>query len=805
MVGFDVRDDERSLVIPAAGMTAAAGCGFALVGSAADALFLARVGSRHLGTMLAISSALLIVSLAFIGGVADRANRGRLLAGLSVLAAVVLVALAALLPFAPGVVAALALIVAKQFGAAIDLAFWVLVAERFDARQGRRLLPMFVASNGAGVVIGAFAVSPLVKVIGSQGLLLVGAGIYLVAAIFAGKFARVGAALAVGGRAVARQARRARDTGWGAGFKTVKRSPLATRLAIVVAIAGVFAPILYYLLGAAAHAQFGNEEEIASFFGQYRGVVQLLTLVTQAFIAPVLVARAGVAPVLIITPLGAVAAALAMATTWQLAVVAIAQASAKLLDTAVQTPAEKLVQNLLPREVRGRVAGFLDGIAKRAGAIVGGLLASALVIWSSVLAAVTIAVAVAWLIAAWVLRRQFAELAVAELASRPAGRAEDSAADISTFVDERSIQRLRGELSGERHALASAIVVQLGERGRVDAALELANAARAARADARQSLLGQLGDVLDANRPPDPKALAEQLIGILAVASDPHERGVLVQLLGRVALEHPNPETIAPLLDELGESADAQVTLSALVAKARLDDDQHQLSELLDVALDSDDAFVRTAAASELRADVADAARAADLDVDLFCTRARALVRAVRYTRTSELRASTLTVLALGFGRCRSDGVASAEYVLLRSDVRRLAIRLADVARGADLATRQATAPLRAAALYLLATLAQADDAARFARYLGDSDDEVRRAAAVGLTELGTESLEALLLTASFGRRMARNNALELLRDLRVSGDALDELIERELTDLDETTARLAPLGGLEGGALVFF
>jgi len=802
MLGFEVRDDERSLVLPAAGMTAAAGCGFALVGSAADALFLARVGTRHLGTMLALSSAVLIVSLAFIGGLADRANRGRLLVGLAIGAALMLVGLALMLPLAPGVVAALALVLGKQFGAALDLAFWVLVAERFDARQGRRLLPLFVATNGAGVVIGAFLVSPLVNSVGSQGLLLVGAAIYLLAAVFAGKFARAATAHSVGGT-VARRSRRARDRGLLAGYHTIKRSPLATRMAIVVAIAGVFAPILYYLLGAAAHASFGSEEEIASFFGQYRGVVQLLTLATQAFIAPALVARAGVAPVLIITPLGAVAAAAAMASTWELMVVAIAQASARLLDTAVQTPAEKLVQNLLPREVRGRVAGFLDGVAKRAGAIVGGLLASALVIWSSVLAVVTIVVALAWLGAAWTLRRQFAELAVAELAARPTRPTEDPTADVATFVDERSIQRLRGELAGERHALASAIVVQLGERGRVDAALELARAARDANPAARRQLLTQLGDVLDASRPRDPRGLAEGLLELLATSPTGEERTLVVQLLGSVALEHPAPKQIATLLDSLGEDECAGVRLSASAALARLDDEQDALSRLLDEALESDDLLVRVAAAAELRADVTDVARASEFDIDLFCTRARALVRAVRHSRTADIGASTLTGLAAGFARCRADGLTSAEYVLLCSEVRRLAVRLADVARGADIATRQATAPLRAASLNLLCTLCQAKDAARFARYLGDGDEDVRRAAAAGLSALGTEALEDLLLAASFGRRMARNNALELLRELRVSDEALDELIERELAELDETTARLAPLSELEGGELV--
>jgi len=801
MVGFDVREEERPLAWWAAAMTAAAGCGFALVSSAADALFLSRVGARHLGTMLALSSALLIVSLAFIGQFADRTDRGRLLSALAVLAAAGLVVLALLLPLSPSLVAALVLILGKQFGAAVDLAFFVLVADRFDARQGRRLLPLFVACNGVGVVVGAFAVSLLVDVVGAQGLLIIAAGFYVLAAVLAAGFSRASTAHAVGGSAVARKAERAKESGFGAGFRIVERSPLATRLAIVVAIAGVFSPILYYLLGAAAHHAFDSEAQMASFFGQYRGVVQVLTLATQAFIAPALVARTGVAPVLIITPLGAVAAALALASTWQLAVVAIAQASAKLLDTAVQTPAEKLVQNLLAKDIRGRVAGFLDGVAKRAGAIVGGLLASALVIWSHVLAVVTVLVALAWLAAAWALRRKFAELAVAELAARPRLADDESATDLATFVDERSIARLRAELGGERSGLAAAIVVQLGETGRLDAALELATAACEAAPAARDDLLRQLAIVLDSTRVEDPLAVVAQLDRLLELVDGP-ARADVVQLLGQVALDHPSPEDVAERLQRLDSDDDPAVRFSAAAARARLAGDADRLSELLDEGLDAEEHRVRQAAIAELRADVAVAARAPRVDKELFCARALGLVRGVRHLDAADIAPATLTVLGQGIKRCREQGVIAAEYVLLRSEVRRMAVRLAEIRRsGAE--TRQLIARLRAAALDLLGVMAQPDDAARFAQHLGDSDEEVRRAAAAGLRELGTDALEELLLAASYGRRLARNNALELLRDIRVSGEALDELIARELEILDETTARLAPLGRLEGGHLV--
>jgi hypothetical protein len=168
---------------------------------------------------------------------------------------------------------------------------------------------------------------------------------------------------------------------------------------------------------------------------------------------------------------------------------------------------------------------------------------------------------------------------------------------------------------------------------------------------------------------------------------------------------------------------------------------------------------------------------------------------------------SALPALTAAIERCASERVTSAELVLLRADARSLALRVCDASdqdRPGDAARDGADCPApRAAALYLLAALAAPEDGNLMARALGDADDEVRRAAAAGLRALGDRALEYLLVAASFGRRAARNHALSLLRDLRVSIDSLDHLIESELKEIDQTSARLAPLSELEGAALL--
>jgi len=785
VLGFEVRAGEGRLVGRAAVVAALAGAGVAMVASASDALFVSRVGVRQLGTLFAVSSAALIVVLGYVGSLADRVDRGRLLLGLAGIAALVVAGLAAGLELAPGPVSVLAVVLGKQLAAAFDLAFWVLIAERLDARQGRRLVPLLVTASGVGTTLGAFAVDPIAGVVGARGVLAVAAVVYLACGAAAAGLSRADL-----GRAIPDLTSR-RPPAWRGGWQAVRQRPLAGRLALLVGVAGAFAPILYYLFGVAAAARFSDEAALAGFLGHYRGAVQVAILLA-AFLTPGLLARLGVAPALLVAPVGAIAAAAVIGLGGGLVVIAAAQASARLLDTAVETPAEKLVLNLLPRQVRGRVQGFVDGVAKRAGAIAGGLAASALVVWPHVLAAVTVTVAALWTAAAWRLRRRFAELAVAELAARPrAGESGDDAA--AQLGDERSLRTLRRELvrGGGRRALAVELLLELDSgRGRVDAAAELAQAAARVAGEERRELLRALDRLTQAGSDRRlPPAAADALLGLLGEAEE--ERALAVAVLGRVTAsgDHAAVLSLTGLADDAQE---AHVRMVARLALARIRGDGDAFEALIDDCLDDGGPGERAAAIAELRADLARALGQAPPDLDRAMARARALLRALRRQPPEPAEVAGLSALAEAIGAARAAG-AGAELVLLSTDARALATR----------ALAGTSAPVRAAAVALLAALGEAADAHAVAGALADADDDVRQAAARGLRTMGQVALEVLLVMASYGGRQARNAALEIVRDLRPSSAELDDLIERELGEIEATTARLAVLGELPGAALL--
>src|SRR5688500_15285404 len=91
-----LRDSEQGLVVGAGVVFALASAGAGMAGAAADGMFLTDIGPGHFGAAMAISSALLAVVLAVVGGLADRLERRRILATLAIVSAIVLAGLAAL-------------------------------------------------------------------------------------------------------------------------------------------------------------------------------------------------------------------------------------------------------------------------------------------------------------------------------------------------------------------------------------------------------------------------------------------------------------------------------------------------------------------------------------------------------------------------------------------------------------------------------------------------------------------------------------------------------------------------------------
>jgi len=783
------RADERRLVGPATAVAILGGAGGAMAGASADALFLAHVGSGYLGLALAGSSLLVAVVLAVVGGLADRVDRRSLLAGTATAAAIgaaMLAALAGTVPFVAGVIG---LVVVKQLQAAVDLGFWVVVAERLDARQARRLVPRLAAAQGVGAVAGALLVVPIAHV-GVEVVLGVAALCYVGAALLTARL-EVGRAIATRPRAPALRG----------GLATVRRSALAVELAIVVAVAGAFASLAFYTLGSAA-TQVGGARELAQFLATIRGAVTVLTLIAQVFLVPRLLDRAGVGVALVIAPIAAVAFAGVFEVSGALFAAVLVQSQARLLDAAIETPAEKLALGLVPVELRGRVSGFIDGTAKRAGAIAGGLLAMAMVGWPRALGGVMLGIAGVWLWMAWRLRRRLPALAVAALAAPR----RDDADDVGALADPRTVALVERDLAGDGAARASEILVRLHHRRRVDAVPALARAVTARDAAARPVIADALVDC--AARPVAPhRELAIPLAAWARARPTDASAEAVVRAAGllaaSVAADRPAGSSLgaSPPADLIAlTDADGPVGTAARLAIARVAGDRDELIAQLEDALDDGALPLRRLAVREARIELGRALAGRGGDASSAGRRLGRALRRIRGDGEADVHALALGLDALAELALAADR-SGAEWLLQRGELQDLARRHGD--RRADPARAPAPPPVASAALRLLAALFEddaviaSDDVRLLVHALGDRDDDVRDAAEAALRELGPGAAGELVEAAGYGRRAGRDRALALLRELPVTEAALDRLIGVELATLDATLVRLGELAAL--------
>lgn len=790
---------------PARWLFAVASAGAAMSAAAADAMFLAELGPGSLGEAVAASSALLAVVLAVVGGLADRLDRRRLLAGLALASTLVLVGLALAAAVAPRVAAIAALIAGKQLAAATDLALWVAIGERLDARRSRRALPALAAAGGAGAAVGGALVVPLAELAGARGVLVAAAALLAVAAALALRLPAT--------RAIARGARVARGAGEGAlqvvaligrawrdGARAVRDQPLARQLAVVVLVAGAFGSLAYFALGVEATATADSSAELAALLGGVRAVGQLVTLGVQLAIAPRLLARLGTGSALLLAPAVALIAGLGLVAAPVLAVAIALQMSSRVLDAGIETPAERLAQTLLPAAARGRVAGVLDGTAKRAGAVAGGLLAAALAGLPLAFAAAVAGCAALWLAAAWRLARRLPQLAVAQVAQAAhvrRGGAGDGGLAEGPALDARAAGLLARELAGPHPARAAELFADLDAAGRLDARSALLAAATGG-APAWPSLVRVLA------RHPRPAA-PEHGPALFAAAprggaSARSVRGAeaavrAIGLAGGVA-----PAELARLADGAGPG----LALTAAVAAQRLAGDD-PLPALADAARGEGEAA--RAAVAELVVELAGAgvaARAFEV--------ARVALRALRRDRGAPGdRAAAFGALARWAEVATPDAVRGAERALLRSELAELARACIDRAASQlapahaltslvrapadDASALEVAAALRALGVLLADEPAPAlDDIRRMTLALGEPDDDVRAAAEEALVGLGAAAASELVAAVAFGRRRARDRAAALLAELPVTPAALDALIADELGGLGETRAALAGL-----------
>ena len=196
-------------------------------------------------------------------------------------------------------------------------------------------------------------------------------------------------------------------------FRLVRGSPYLRAIAALVIISAVTTTVAGWQFKAIAKASVPDTDDLAMFFGTFNMIAGLMSLLLQLLLTGRVLRTLGVGPALFIVPSAMLLGSTGVLVLGSIVAAAALKASDQVLRYSIDKATVELLYLPVPSAHTFRVKSFIDTVVYRAGDATGGLLVllfAAVVGWSpSQMSVVGIALVSAWMVAAFVARRQYIE------------------------------------------------------------------------------------------------------------------------------------------------------------------------------------------------------------------------------------------------------------------------------------------------------------------------------------------------------------------------------------------------------------
>ncbi len=292
------------------------------------------------------------------------------------------------------------------------MVFWALMADRFSLEQSKRLFGVIAVGGTLGAIFGPWLASVLAKPLGTPALLLVAAGLLLLAVAAAWVVARLQPQLssAVEGGAPAVDERTVIGGGAWEGVRAVFRSPYLLGISgyvLLMTVLGTFLYVTRLQMVAAAGQELDTR---TTLFAQLDLITQVTTLVLQALVAGHLMKRLGVAAALALLPVLVALGFVGLALVGSFAMLVLFEASFRAVQRAITRPGRETLFTVVSREEKYKSKAFTDTFVYRSGDAIGAWTESglrALGLGLVGLASVASPLALVWAaLGVWLARRQ---------------------------------------------------------------------------------------------------------------------------------------------------------------------------------------------------------------------------------------------------------------------------------------------------------------------------------------------------------------------------------------------------------------
>jgi ATP/ADP translocase/HEAT repeat protein len=390
--------------------------GFACVAAAAligrtvgDSLFLTHFESEHLAYMYPVSATVAGVLAYGYGLLACRLPLVRLISLAVGFLLIVLLALRGLLLFDGPAARVAAYVVGDLVVNTPMLLFWSFAGRLFDPRSAKRLFGLVGAGGTVACLVAGLTVRPLASAVGTPNLL------WVVIALLGGFLVVVRRVAHYEG--VGTQPPDQTSVPGSGSYGHLLKTSQVRVLVILVVVATVAVTLVDYQFKTAAKQHFDGDA-LAAFFGTFYGACSGLALVIQLFLVHIILQRGGVFLGLAVLPIALIATAMGAALTssfeWTIASKFVFQVFAFTIDSA----AIQMLYLGVALQSRGQTRALADGIGKPFAVAIAGLL---LVIGHGIpghlLAIVTAAAAIAWIVFARLNHTAYVQALIASIGS----------------------------------------------------------------------------------------------------------------------------------------------------------------------------------------------------------------------------------------------------------------------------------------------------------------------------------------------------------------------------------------------------
>jgi ATP:ADP antiporter, AAA family len=300
--------------------------------------------------------------------------------------------------------------------------FWAFMVDLFRTEQGKRLFGFIGVGGTIGGITGGVITSALVKTVGQSNLLLVSALLLEVAVFCLWTLSR-GAenlTLQVGDSGADAAGKQERAVGGGllAGITHVARSPYLLAVCMYMIFFTVTTTILYFQQQIVAEKFFSDSASRTAFFANVDIAVNVLTLVTQAFLTARLIKWLGVGITLSLLPALSIVGFAGLGIVPTMIAVVVLTVIRRGTNFAIARPTREILFTVVAREDKYKAKTFIDTAVYRTGDQIGAWSQKLLVglgMGISGLAWVAVAISAIWAVLSLWLGRKEQEMDAAGL------------------------------------------------------------------------------------------------------------------------------------------------------------------------------------------------------------------------------------------------------------------------------------------------------------------------------------------------------------------------------------------------------